>query len=136
MISYNFRLEHETPAHVTVGVFAGRNPGSRGKCGTLTMEPDEWRELEAIVGAGAVACGAVVEFGRTEETSAGGRPTDAELEAARARLEPYLNGYPQPMIDTRRLRIANGTASEQDRREVDAEDQVVRDLRAAGALPR
>lgn len=67
MISYNFRVEEENPAHVTVGVFAGRRPGSRGKCGTLKMEPDEWRELEAIIGSGAVACGAVVEFSGMEK---------------------------------------------------------------------
>ncbi len=53
----------------------------------------------------------------------------AELLAARKRLQPYLDGYPEPMIDARRLRIANGTASEQDKREIRYEDQVLREIR-------
>lgn len=56
-----------------------------------------------------------------------GRPTEGELATARERLAPYFAGYPEPMIDTRRLRIANGQASEKDRREVAAEDYVIRE---------
>ena len=58
-------------------------------------------------------------------------PTPEELAAAKKRLQPYLAGYPEPMIYTRRLRISSGTASEQDRREVNAENHVLRELRAA-----
>lgn len=61
-----------------------------------------------------------------------GPPTIEELEMAHKRLQPYIDGYPQPMIDARRLRISNGTASEQDRREIAAENQVIRELKAGG----
>jgi hypothetical protein len=54
-------------------------------------------------------------------------PTEEELSAARKRLAPYRAGYPEPMIDSRRMRIANGTASEKDKREICAEDQVIRE---------
>lgn len=64
-----------------------------------------------------------------------GDVTDEELVAAFKRLEPYLNGYPQPMIDARRLRIANGSASEQDRREIAAENVVVKRLKTQGLIP-
>lgn len=56
-------------------------------------------------------------------------PTEQEIVAARERLQPYLDGYPEPMIDTRRLRIANGTATDDDRRQVQAEDWVIREQR-------
>lgn len=56
-------------------------------------------------------------------------PTPEELEAAKRRLEPYLRGYPEAMIDSRRLRIANGTATEDDHRQVEAENHVLRELR-------
>lgn len=68
MLSYNFRVEHETPGHITVGVFAGKQPGSRGKCGTLTMEPQEWDELQEILVAGGRARATVVAFSRLGET--------------------------------------------------------------------
>lgn len=56
-------------------------------------------------------------------------PTQEELVDARKRLQPYLEGHPEPMVDTRRMRIANGNPTEQDVREVNAEDQVLRELR-------
>lgn len=60
--------------------------------------------------------------------SAAKPPTAEELEAARVRLEPYFKGYPQPMIDARRLRISGGTAAEQDYREIAAEDAIIREF--------
>jgi hypothetical protein len=62
VLSYNFRVEHETPGHVTVGVFAGKRPGSRGKCGELTMEWEEWRELQDILVEGGKARATIVVF--------------------------------------------------------------------------
>lgn len=56
-----------------------------------------------------------------------GPPTKTEIAAARERLSPYLKGYPEPMIDTRRMRIGNGVASERDKREIAAEDVVWRE---------
>lgn len=41
----------------------------------------------------------------------------------------------EPMIDSRRFRIANGTASLKDSREVAAENQVIRELRGADLNP-
>jgi hypothetical protein len=55
--------------------------------------------------------------------------TAADIETARA-LKPYLEGYSEPMIDARRLRISTGTASEQDRRDIAAEDFVLRERRS------
>jgi hypothetical protein len=75
-----------------------------------------------------------------EEIRRGWPPTPGELEAARKRLDPYLRGYPEPLIDARRLRLSNGTASEQERREIRAEDVVIREFLArrpaAPARPR
>lgn len=67
MLSYNFRVEDETPAHVTIGVFAGKRPGQRGKCGTLTMEPAEWAELQEMLVEGGRARATIVDFTRLEE---------------------------------------------------------------------
>lgn len=51
-----------------------------------------------------------------------------QLNAAWQRLLPYIEGYPEPMIDTRRLRIANGTASQEDIEEVGAEDYLIKKI--------
>lgn len=56
-------------------------------------------------------------------------PTVEAIERAKKRLAPYLAGYPEPMIDARRLRIANGTATERDHDEIQAEDHVLRELK-------
>jgi effector-binding domain-containing protein len=57
-----------------------------------------------------------------------------EIEAAYKRLKPYIDGYPEPMIDARRLRIANGTASDQDKREIAAENEVIRRLKSVNMI--
>lgn len=67
MLSFHCRVEHETPAHVTIGVFAGKRPGSRGKCGTLTMAREEWAELQDILVEGGRARATVVDFSVLEE---------------------------------------------------------------------
>lgn len=67
MLSFHLRVEHETPAHITVGVFAGKRPGNRGKCGTLTMTPEEWAELQDLLIEGGKARATVVEFSRLQE---------------------------------------------------------------------
>jgi hypothetical protein len=59
--------------------------------------------------------------------------TYEELTAARKRLKPYLDGYPQPMIDIRYLRKTKGTASEQELREIEAEQYVLRLMRIMGS---
>lgn len=65
-----------------------------------------------------------------------GLPYQADdVNAAYERLRPFLNGYPQPMIDTRRLRIANGTASDADRYDVAVEDALIGSLRRLGFVP-
>lgn len=55
--------------------------------------------------------------------------TAEELGEAFRRLRPYLNGHPEPMIDARRLRIANDTATDADRRAVAAEDHMIAVIR-------
>ena len=39
------RVVESTPGHVTVRVWVGRQPGSRGNAGSLTFRADEWAEL-------------------------------------------------------------------------------------------
>lgn len=39
------RVVESTPGHVTVRVWVGRQPGSRGSAGSLTFRLDEWAEL-------------------------------------------------------------------------------------------
>lgn len=50
MVTLAFREEFRNPAHVTVGVFVGRNKGSRGRAGTLTLRADEWDEMQEAGG--------------------------------------------------------------------------------------
>jgi hypothetical protein len=38
--------------HVTIGVFVGRRPGSRGKAGTVTVSIDDWLGLQAVTYVG------------------------------------------------------------------------------------
>lgn len=57
--------------------------------------------------------------------------TAEELGEAFRRIRPYLNGYPEPMIDSRRLRMANGTATPEERRAVAAEEHVLAVVRQA-----
>jgi hypothetical protein len=59
--------------------------------------------------------------------------TEEELDAALERLLPHYGGYPQPIIDSRYLRIANGRGSEMDHRTVAAEEIVIKIL---GSLPK
>ncbi|MFA7296298.1 MAG: hypothetical protein WC211_03805 [Dehalococcoidia bacterium] len=47
-----FRIEDETPGHVTIGVFSGPGPGRRGKSGTLIFRVEEWPQAEAMLRAG------------------------------------------------------------------------------------
>jgi hypothetical protein len=72
VISFHFRVENETPAHVTVGVFAGRRPGSRGKCGSLTFRVEEWPEFRDLLEIGAAMSGRVAEFSRLALREGGG----------------------------------------------------------------
>lgn len=44
-VSVAFREDERNPAHVTVSVFVGRNEGSRGHAGQITVRADEWDEL-------------------------------------------------------------------------------------------
>lgn len=44
----HLRAEQQNGGHTTVGVFIGRNEGSRGKSGTIIVRNDEWL---AICGA-------------------------------------------------------------------------------------
>jgi hypothetical protein len=67
MLSFHLRVEHETPQHITVGLFAGKRPGSRGKCGTLTMRHDEWAELQDVLLEGGRARATVVQFSVLDE---------------------------------------------------------------------
>ena len=41
-VSVGFRFNRMNPGHVTVSIFAGRNPGSRGHAGELVFRTDEW----------------------------------------------------------------------------------------------
>ena len=41
------RIQEANPAHVTVSVWVGRQPGSRGRAGTLAFGANEWAELSA-----------------------------------------------------------------------------------------
>lgn len=58
-------------------------------------------------------------------------PTPEQIETARERLAPYINGYPTPMIDTRYMRVANGTATQEEMDAVAAEEIVWAEVRAA-----
>jgi hypothetical protein len=60
--------------------------------------------------------------------------TDEAYDAAFERLIPYVEGYPYPMIDARRLRIKARQASHKDLLEIAAEDAVLADLREAGMI--
>lgn len=44
-VSIRLREDHRWPAHVQVSVFVGRNEGSRGHAGVITLRVDEWDEL-------------------------------------------------------------------------------------------
>lgn len=44
-VSAGVRVVGRNPEHVTVVVFAGRNPGARGNSGSLVFRADEWDEL-------------------------------------------------------------------------------------------
>lgn len=44
--SLAYRIEHETPGHITIGVFAGPEGFTRGKAGTLTFRVAEWPDVE------------------------------------------------------------------------------------------
>lgn len=48
------RVVESTPGHVTVRVWVGRQPGSRGNAGSLTFRADEWAELS---GSGLLSIG-------------------------------------------------------------------------------
>lgn len=82
-ISFHLRIEDETPAHVTVGVFCGRRPGSRGKCGSLTFRVEEWPQFLEVMREGTDGRGMVLDVSRlvkegsrfaTEPLSLDGRP--------------------------------------------------------------
>ena len=42
-------VNESNPAHVKVQVFVGRQEGSRGNAGKLTLRRDEWEELKGII---------------------------------------------------------------------------------------
>ena len=44
-VTIALREESRNPGHVLIGVFIGRNKGSRGRSGTLTLRTDEWDEI-------------------------------------------------------------------------------------------
>lgn len=44
-VSVAFREDERNPGHVKVSVFIGRNPGSRGHSGQITIRTDEWDEM-------------------------------------------------------------------------------------------
>ncbi len=50
--SIAYRIEHETPGHVTIGVFAGPRGFTRGKAGELVFSVEEWPEIKAILDEG------------------------------------------------------------------------------------
>jgi hypothetical protein len=72
VLSFKFRVENDEGLHVTVGVFAGTRPGSRGKAGSLTFRREEWDELWEILLEGGKARGTVMEFDRLEPREGGG----------------------------------------------------------------
>ena len=47
-VTFLFRVNDRNPAHTRFSVFAGRNVGSRGHAGELTMRTDEFDEFERI----------------------------------------------------------------------------------------
>lgn len=48
-----FRDATRHPGHKEIQVFAGRNVGSRGNCGTITVRDDEWPTMRgALLRAG------------------------------------------------------------------------------------
>ena len=51
VVSVAYRIEGETPAHVTIGVFSGPQGFTRGKAGTLVFRAVEWPEVEALLTA-------------------------------------------------------------------------------------
>ncbi len=58
--------------------------------------------------------------------------TNPDMEAARKRLLPFLKGYPSPMIDARKLRMATKQGTAQDHREISCETKVIADWRSVG----
>lgn len=42
MLSIHLRAEQRNGGHTTVGVFIGKQPGSRAKAGTITVTNEEW----------------------------------------------------------------------------------------------
>lgn len=42
-----FRDATQHPGHKEIQIFAGRNEGSRGNCGTIKVRDDEWPEVRA-----------------------------------------------------------------------------------------
>jgi len=50
-LSVAWREDERNGGHVQVSVFMGYNPGSRGRCGTITLRVEEWEDLQTIIGA-------------------------------------------------------------------------------------
>lgn len=48
-LSILFRVIDRNPAHVRVGVWAGRQIGSRGKSGELVFRTDEWVAIRDLL---------------------------------------------------------------------------------------
>lgn len=52
-VTMSFRFELHG-GHVHADVFVGRNPGARGRAGTLIVREDEWPTLRAGLLAGGI----------------------------------------------------------------------------------
>lgn len=48
-VTVSVREDDRNEAHVHLSVFVGRNPGARGRSGTLVLRTDEWDELRRVL---------------------------------------------------------------------------------------
>lgn len=44
-VTFGVKVTNDAGGHVHFDLFAGRTPDSRGRCGSLTMRPDEFEEF-------------------------------------------------------------------------------------------